>query len=188
MKCPQCKKKNLNQANYCQKCGRKFTDSEKEAVKENFFVAVMERIQLAKDLVTFDFITGHPIFKILSVLIVLAVGIYMVATKGYQLRVLDSNIYQVEYNQKLKTYYVLLPNQSKKKSVKEVDVLLYVPNRIKKLDLAYYDEEGKLLQQSQRKKKERYTLTVNTEENNYYILSNHQDKKEKVKIYVYYGE
>lgn len=188
MKCPQCRKKNLNKANYCQKCGYKFTDKDKEQIKENFFVAVLKRLDWIYDFFTGDWIKNNIFFRIFSVLIVLVIGLYMVYTMGWKLSLLNNEAYKVKYNEQLDTYYILIANNLKDENVKEIDAAFYIPNRINTLDLTYYDENNNIISQKEYEKKDRYSLNVNAKENNYYILANHNDPKEKLKIYVYYGE
>ena len=188
MKCVACKKRNMRKSNYCKKCGRKFTQEEKENAKKEGFDIVLEKIKAVIDFFTLDFIFGNPIFKVLSVLVVLGIGIYMLVTMGWNLRVVESDVYDVKYNQNIDTYYVLLNTKEEEEIKSEVDIELYVPNRIFTLDLKYYDENGNLLEEEEHQKDDRYTLAVNTETNNYYIISDHQNEKDQVKIYVYYGE
>ena len=187
MKCESCKKKNMRKANYCKKCGRKFTEEEKENAKKVGIDVILDAYTTVKDFITLEMFTNIKIVKVFFVLLVLAVGIYMVCTRGWNLRVVQGEDYIVKYNQEKDTYYVLFDYQFQEEPpLEEVDVSVYVPNRIETLDLEYYDESNNLLETEEHAKEDRYTLTVNLKENNYYILSNHDKKEEKVKIYVYY--
>lgn len=186
MKCPRCHKRNIKKANYCQNCGKKIPKKVKieENKKQNPIVYFFEHLKTAYDIVTGNFIKSKPIFKILSVIIVLLVGIYMVIVNGWNLKVLQSEKYDVHYNEKVDTYYILLKN----KEEKEVEAEFYVPNHIVSLDLTYYDENGNVIDTKENEQKDKYSLIVNSVSNNYYILKNHNDSKEKIKIYVYDGE
>lgn len=186
MKCPRCSKKNLNKANYCLKCGYKFKAKDKENIKENFFVTIMNKISDFKDFITGDWLKNNNYVRVFSILFVLAIGLYMVLTMGYKLRLLNNEAYDVKYNEQLDTYYILIDGDQTEET-KEVDAAFYVPNRISKLDLTYFDENDEVISEETHEKEDRYQLTVNTTENNYYILSNHDDPKERLKIYVYYG-
>ncbi len=187
MKCESCKKKNMRKANYCKKCGRKFTEEEKANAKKSGIDVILEAYTTVKDFITLDIFFDSKLVKAFFVLLVLGIGIYMVCTMGWNLRVLQGEDYIVKYNQEIDTYYVLIDNELQEKPPKEeVDVSVYVPNRVETLDLEYYDESNNLLETEEHAKEDRYTLTVNLKENNYYILSNHDKKEEKVKIYVYY--
>lgn len=108
----------------------------------------------------------------------------MVIVNGWNLKVLQSEKYDVHYNEKVDTYYILLKN----KEEKEVEAEFYVPNHIVSLDLTYYDENGNVIDTKENEQKDKYSLIVNSVSNNYYILKNHNDSKEKIKIYVYDGE
>ncbi len=188
MKCPTCRKKNLNKANYCQKCGYEFSKQDKAKVKENFLVAILDKLDLIHDFITGDLFKNTILYRILSVLIVLGIGLYMIFTMGWKLRLLNNDAYNVKYNEELDTYYILIPQALKENETQEIDAAFYVPNRINSLDLTYYNEKDEEISHQEYEKQDRYTLLINTKENNYYILANHDDTKESLKIYVYYGE
>lgn len=187
MKCPHCRKNNLNKANYCQKCDYKFTKEDKKNIKENILVKILSKLSDFKDLITGDLFKNNNFVRIGSIIIVLAIGLYMVFTMGYKLNVLNNDAYQVKYNEELNTYYILLDKKNNDEEV-QVDAAFYVPNRINKLDLTYFDENNMVISEKTYDKKDYYPLLVNTKANNYYILSNHDNPEEQLKIYVYYGE
>lgn len=93
MKCIKCQTKNINSANYCRKCGNKFLEEERKAAKKWTLVWFLEGIDKIKSLWKFSFITDHIIYKIISVLLVLGVGIYSVLENG--------NTLKIEENKKL---------------------------------------------------------------------------------------
>ncbi len=189
MKCCKCCKKNLNKANYCVKCGYKFTSTDKKQIKKNIFVVILEKLDWLHDFLTGDWLKNNIFFRIFSILIVLGIGLYMVFTMGWHLRLLNNEAYTVKYNEQLDTYYILINNANDlEEKVKEIEAAFYIPNRINSLDLTYYDENANVISQKEYAKNDYYVLNVNTKENNYYVLANHDDQNEKLKIYVYYGE
>ncbi len=188
MKCSKCHKKNISKANYCQKCGKKFTDNEKTQ-NDSVLVVLGKIIKKIVDVVTLNFITDHPVVRIMYVLVVFLIGVYMVMTMGFRLRIIDGKLYDVRYNDDSKTYYVFVDNNNEEnEQITQIDLQLYIPNRINKLDLTYFDEENNLISEEKYAKKDRITLNVNIDDNNYYIINDGNNKKDRMKVYVYYGD
>ena len=168
MKCHECGKHNMKKANYCKKCGYKFTEEEKKHKNNSIVVTILTWVKRFYEAITLKIFTDSKIVQALYVLGVFAIGIYMVLTMGNSLRILESDIYDVKYNQKTEEYYIFL-DQDQNES--KVDVQLYVPNRVEKLHLAYYHEDGSMIEEETYKKEDKITLSVNKTENNYYMLS-----------------
>ncbi len=180
MKCKKCKKRNRSDANYCMKCGYKFTKEEKEDAKEIYIPAILKKTY---DYITLKVITENPVFRVLYVLVVLCIGIYMLISMGSSLRILESDLYEVNYNEKNNTFYVFVSND---KDINKISTLMYVPNKIDSIDLSYYKEDGTLLSQEKDIDREKVNLLVNNNSNNYYTITG--NNKDEIKVYVYYSE
>ena len=181
MKCRKCKKENILKAKYCQKCGEKFTDKEREEAYNKTIFGKIDFFQKMKSIATLNFITGNIFFKIASLLIVLGIGLYFLFTMGINTKILNSKDYQINYNKKSNEYYLIVDDN------KDSIVLnLYRPNRTKKMIVYTYDLEDKEIDKTKVSKDDKITLT--TYKDDYYIIeSNYSNKKkDKLKIYVYH--
>ena len=107
MKCKNCNEKNLYKAHYCQKCGYAFTEEDrKEAYSQTIF-GFFDKIEEMYKKIKLDNITGNMYFKVLSILFVLAFGLFNVLSNGNAFKVLDSEQYDVQYNTKTEEYYLI---------------------------------------------------------------------------------
>ena len=186
MKCGKCHQKNIKKANYCQKCGYPFSQEEKEQAAQTGLLPWLKRIKLFHEIRTLEIIKDNPIVKIVSVLLVFIVGLLLTFMRGNQLKILENKTYQVKYYEKNKEYYLFL--NSKEKNIEKITAELYVPNRIEKFSVKYYDEKGILLSEKISSRQEKIELKVNTTENNYYVISDRKDKKDQIKVYVFHKE
>lgn len=190
MKCSKCHKKNIREANYCKYCGKAFTDTEKERAAHSGgmrFVNVFQKLKKLDEIRTLSIIKDNVIVKIVVLVIVLGIGIYNIITMGGDLKVLDNKIYDVKYNDKTSEYYVLL-DKDNRDNIIEVSLDLFIPNHIKKLNFAYYDEAGELINENQYDKDDKLMVSANRLKDNYYIVSDADDKNENIKVYVYYED
>ena len=181
MKCTKCKSDNIVKANYCSKCGNKFTDKEKDASYNKTIYGKIEKLEKLKDIVTLDIITGNIIFKICSLLIVLGIGVYFLLTMGWNTKLLDVDNYELFYNKTNDEYYLLVDD-----NLDFVDVSMYRPNRLKKMTIIHYDTDNKELDTKEIKKDDKIELT--TYNNDYYVIeSKYSNKKnDKLKVYAYH--
>lgn len=184
MRCTKCHKRNMDKANYCKKCGYAFTEEEKKYANKHNTVNKLEKVKNIYEKVTFKFITESIYFQIFTVLVVLALGIYMVLTKGTKISVIESDQYHVIYNSQANEYYVLLDNDA----LSRVTLNLFLPNRIKGLNVKYYDENDQLITEEEYETKDEIITNVNSETNDYYVISDISDAKEKIKLLVYYSD
>lgn len=106
MKCKRCKKRNSYKANYCFNCGREFRKLEKEDAINTGFVAFIKCVREGYDTITLSHITGTWQFRLISILVVLAIGIWGIVQNGTHLKILKSDNYSFQYNDVLKEYYV----------------------------------------------------------------------------------
>ncbi len=180
MKCHKCKYENIVKASYCQKCGEKFTDKEKEIAYNKTIYGKIDKLKEIKDIVTLNIITGNIVFKIASLLIVLGIGLYFLLTVGINTKILKSNDYQIFYNKEIKEYYLLVDDNYDK-----VNVAMYLPNRIKDLTIYHYNLDDTLLEQENVKKEDK--ISLDTYKEDYYIIeSKYRKKTDQMKIFVYH--
>ena len=177
MKCGKCKNKNITKANYCKKCGYKFSEEEQKEAKGKTFVGKLEKLELAYNVCTLKVITEHKLYKIGSFLIVLGIGIYYLLAYGLNVRFLNSKNYEISYNEKLMEYYIIT-NKNK------VSLDLYIPNRTKKLIVKHFDVEGKIIEKESYKPMQE--IVLETKEKEYYVLESSYlgHKKDTFKLYV----
>lgn len=184
MKCQKCGKENIKKANYCKFCGKEFSQKEKDAAKNKGFVAKLRKFDKWYEVCTLKVITDHILVKILIILLILFPGIYSLFKNGSHLKILDTNKYNITYNNKDQEYYIYLEQNT----AKDVPLSLFVPNKIKKLQINYYNSENKVLEKDKINIDKEIILKANSTEDNYYIISATNNQKEKLKIYVYNGE
>ena len=181
MKCHKCKKENILKANFCQKCGEKFTEKEKKEAYNKTIFGKLDTLKKIKDIVTLDFITGNIIFKITSLIIVLGIGLYFLFTTGINTKILNSKDYQIFYNKKSNEYYLLV-NDDKD----SIELALYRPNRTKEMTVYTYDIGDNEKTKKTVSKDDK--ITLNTYQDDYHIIkSKYSNKKqENLKVFVYH--
>ena len=181
MKCNKCKNENILKANYCQKCGEKFTDKEKEEAYNKTIFGKIDFIKKIKDIATLNVITGNIIFKIASLLIVLGIGIYFLLKMGINTKILNSNDYQIFYNENAKEYYLLVDD-----SKDSIELKLYRPNRTKNLTIYTYDLNDEEKDKKEVTKDDK--IILNTYKDDYHIIKTEYSnkKKDNLKLYIYH--
>lgn len=181
MKCHKCKNDNILSANFCQKCGEKFTDKEKKEAYNKTIFGKFDALKKLKELATFEAITGSIIFKTISLLFVLGIGIYFLFTIGVNVKILNSKNYQTFYNKKSNEYYLLIDD-----SKDSIELNLYRPNRTKNMTVYAYDLNDKEKIKTKIAKDDK--ITLNAYQDDYYIIESKYSnkKKDNLKIYVYH--
>lgn len=169
MKCIKCKEKNISSANYCQKCGNKFSEEEKKQAHKKTLVGKLELAEKAYKVCTLKVITDHIIFKISSIIILIIGGLFLVFNNGNKVKILDDSQYVLEYNTKLDEYYIKTTND-------KISLKLYVPNKASDLTIMHMANENKL-EEKTIEKNEEIILNVNNEDEYYLLKSNVNDLK-----------
>lgn len=179
MKCIKCQTENINNANYCQKCKYHFSEEEQKIAKRKTIPGKLEQLEKLYDTCTLKIITDHIIFKIISLLIVISFAITFSLNYGNSLKILESDLYQIQYNTKTKEYYLLI-----KKA--ETILSLYIPNQINKLTIKHIDQNNQQIKEIEYHENKKIVLSAN-EENDYYIVESQYKKGEKttMKINIY---
>ncbi len=180
MKCLKCHKENVYKANFCKYCGNKFTEEEKEIAKRKGFTGFLRMVSEWYDKTSLSVATGHPAYQIASVILVLCVGIYFIITKGTDLRLLESPNYKIQYNENNDEYYLLFSKEKENRNV-SVPLELYVPNRIEKLQVIYYNDQDEILEENIYDK----DATINLKPN-FYVIKDLSNKEKELKVGVYF--
>lgn len=174
MKCIKCKYKNPYQANYCYKCGNKFTEEERKKASNEGITGLLKTGRKLYDALTLSTITSNIYFRIISVLIVLGIGIYGIIIHGYKLKIEESDSYTYQYNKKLDEYYLYTKDN-------ETKVNLYSLGNNDKMTVEYYGEDDRLISRCDYLPED-IILNANSFSDNYYVLKTNNDN---IKIYVY---
>ena len=183
MKCPKCSTKNIIKANYCKKCKYQFSEEEREKAYNKTIFHFFDIIEEWYSHLTLETITSHILFKIGSVLIVLAIGLYYWFTMGINTKILKSDIYDVYQNKNNKEYYIVLKDIIE--DAEDIKLNMYIPNRLKKLDVNHYELGNKLKEKVDFKEKEELKFKV-YDEDYYVITSTYSNKKsEDLKLFIY---
>ncbi len=179
MKCPKCNKKNITKASYCINCKYEFTEEEQEKAYSKTIYGRLESIQEWYYHLTLSTITDHIAFKILMVLIVLGLGIFYYYTRGINTSIISSEQYEVYYNDNKQEYYLVTPDD-----LNEINLELYIPNRVNELYIEHYNINDKLIESS--KYDEENDIMFKSYNNDYYVLKSIYDKKiDLMKFYIY---
>ncbi len=168
MKCCKCKYDNRIKANYCYKCGYKFTEEEKNAAFNETSVGQLENIE---DKISNLDIRNHKWYKVLSVIVTLGIGLFYLFTYGFRFKILESPNYKIQYNKKVDEYYIITEES-------EVGIDLYAPGNDGKVKITLYNDDKEVLSSNTVSKDKKVILTDNGPKD-YYILEN-KDKKLKV--------
>lgn len=177
MKCIKCETKNITKAKYCKNCAYKFSKEEQKVARRKTFIGKIEILENAYEVCTLKKFTGHILFKIASLLLVLFIGISCWINDGIDLKLLDSENYDIEYNVNEKEYYLMTSDD-------KVLLNLYIPNRTEDIIITHYDVNNEKLEEEQYAPKDEIILEA--KEKDYYVLKINSlcDDKDSFKFYV----
>ena len=179
MKCIKCGTKNIHNANFCKKCAYEFSLAEQKAAEKWTIIGMVKRIEDFKDKISFSWIFDSLIFKIVSVLVVLFIGLSFVFNNGSDFKLLESGNYSIKYNEELKEYY-LFSNTNK------VDLSMYVPREIDKFNVKLYDDKDFVLSDVDYKVDDNIVLYSNDNLSYYVLEAKYNDKDSDIlKLFVY---
>ena len=172
MKCIKCKKKNVSQANYCIRCGYKFTKKDKERSKKTF-PAIIFKIKNIWDTITLSKLKDKWWFRIGTFILVIGVGVFMFIQNGMHLKILKSDDYEILRIKNTNNYYLNSKNS-------ETKLNLYLPHDVSNIYVDYYDSSGKEI--SKNKYNDINDITIKVDNNNNYY-SIYIDDNNKVNLY-----
>lgn len=178
MKCKKCGHNNVTQASFCFKCGNNFTKEEKELAIKKSFITKYNKLKEWYDKLTLSKITSHIVFKIVTVLIVLFIGVYSIYKDGTRLKVIDGEGYSYKYNNKLNEYYLYLDKE-------ESSLNLYLPHYVNTYKVSYYDSNDKELESNNYDSLDDIVIKID-DVSNYYKIS-YDDSNDYVKIFALRG-
>lgn len=182
IKCTSCSTQNIEEAEFCRKCGKKFTKQEKEKKQKGLIVSILTFIDNVMDKITLDFIKESKIFRILILIVIIGFGIFNTARNGLNMKIQKSENYKVQYNNEQKEYYLISPAE-------QISLNLYVPSRSKKTTLKLYDENNEIINEVNIEK-EKPVVVEDTEKENYYVLEAEygNNNMDRIKFFVYQEE
>ena len=169
MKCSKCGYENLLKANYCYKCGNQFTQQEKDAAKEKALIGKIEKAEEAKgkfdkikDILTLSFITDNVFVRLALIIAPFIISLVLGGgSGGNQMKIRDSNEYDVYYNTSTQEYFVEMDSGS-------VNLQLYVPQETESINIYFAESSGYNYQVGN------YSVTdaiyVNENSNGYYTI------------------
>ncbi len=177
MKCIKCMTVNISKAKYCKNCKYEFSDSERKIARGKTLIGKIETLEKAYKMSTLQTITGHILFKISGLLLVLGLGLYFWYVNGIDVKLLKSDSYFIEYNTYENEYYLVTEYD-------ETVLNLYIPNRTEGIKVSHYNERDELLNVENKNLKDEIVLEA--KDRDYYILTaNYLDNKEKsMKLYI----
>ena len=178
MKCQKCNHHNVSQANFCFKCGNPFTKEEKENAINKSIVTKYNNLKEWYDKLTLSKITSHVVFKIVTVLIVLFVGIYSIYKDGIRFKVIEGDGYTYKYNNKLNEYYLYLDQE-------ESNLNLYLPHHVDNFKVSYFDNNDKEIESNTYNSIDEIVIKIDNV-SNYYKIS-YDDSNEYIKIFALRG-
>lgn len=128
MICKECHAKNITKAQYCQQCGNPFSEEERSAAYDKTVFGFIHKLETWKGYVTLDFITDHPIFKTVVLVLILVWGFFLGRSNGKEMLILESETYQVQQNVSSGDFYILTDET-------QVPLKLYLPQKATSLVL-----------------------------------------------------
>lgn len=131
MKCRKCQKRNSYKAKYCYYCGTAFSEEERKKAKKSGIVGILSALKDIKDTLTSGKLKGSLIYRIGSILIVLAIGIAGVMENGLHLKVEESSEYTYQYKKDTNEYFLFTDQEETKLNLyslntKKITVRFYV--------------------------------------------------------------
>ena len=162
-------------------CHYEFSEEEQEAAYKKTIYYYLEKCEDFEAKINLEFITDHIAFKIASLLLVLGIGIFYLMTRGIHTTVLNAKEYNLFYYNKENTYYIIIDDLKGK-----TDIQLYLPNRLKELNINHYQSNHKLI--SNQKYNKKNGIQLNPTMDDYYELEStySNKKKETFKLYIYH--
>ena len=125
-------------AQYCCVCGNPFTEEERKAAYDETVYGKVDKVRKVKDHVTLGFITGSRWFKVLTLLVILALGIWLRVSGAKSLRLESGEGYRIEYLEETDIYYLIARQDA-------VDLRLVVPGGTTELTIEELDGSGSLI-------------------------------------------
>lgn len=175
MICQQCGKKNITKARYCGSCGAAFSDEQREKAYNKTVFGMIEKVESLKGYATLEVITGHPVFRVAVLVLILVAGLLLGRPHGDHLTILESDAYQVRQEVQTGEYYVLTEDDS-------LVLELYFPRKVENLTVRQFLGE-KLTYERSFSTDDAITLEK-SHERTYVVEADYGDKVETITLYV----
>ena len=135
MICKACGKENPLRADYCHACGHPFSKEEQQEAYDATVYGKIDKVREAKEWITLDKITSHPVFRVLVIAGIILLGWFSHSNQGSVMKLLESDEYTIAYNETLKEYYLYSDLDS-------VHVQLYLPGKPKGIRITELNADG----------------------------------------------
>ncbi len=175
MKCSKCGKDNIVKAQFCNSCGNEFSQKEREDAYNKTIYGKIEKLEKLKAIVTLDFITSNPIFRVALLVIILVCGIIVGRPHGNKLTILESENYSVSQNTQNNDFYVLTDKE-------EISLGLYIPKEYEFLFLIKCNET-EYVEKTNIKENDAVVVESSTQYH-YIVEANYKKTTETIKVYV----
>ena len=178
MKCINCKKINVIQANYCIKCGHSFSDKEKEIANKKSLLKKVVDLKKWYSNTPIKKITDSTAYKIGTIIGTIIVGLIFIYLNGNYLKLEKSNNYTYTYDKDKNAYYLYLKEN-------ESNINLYLPHKTNKFYVKIYDKTNNLIKENEYTNINDIKIILDDNENNYYEISysKHKTKRNTIKVY-----
>ncbi len=123
MTCENCNTQQHYGAKYCNVCGEKIEVESYEAEYKKTIWGKFDRVEDAYHTLLLHKVTGHILFKVLILVIILLLGVFGLYLKYSDIRLLASEQYAIEYNKAAEEYYI-------RTDLEEVVLSLYIPKAV----------------------------------------------------------
>lgn len=175
MICEQCGKDNITRAKYCNGCGAEFPEKQREQAYNKTIFGKIEKLEKLKGFVTLEAITGHPVFRVAVLVLILVAGILLGRPHGNRLTILESDAYQVQQEIQTGDYYVLTDSDS-------LVLELYFPRKVEAVTVGQY--RGEQLVSERRFSAEEAITVEKSHERSYVVEADYGDGTESIILYV----
>ena len=181
MICPNCSEDNHSSSIYCRNCGYHFSDAQRQAAYDQTIYGKIDKGRRIADILTLKFITDTIWFKVLSIVLILALGVWLRISGVQGFRLESSDDYEIQYLKETDTYYLITEEPT-------IPLRLVMPYGTKKLKVKELDEDGDTISSESYDPEEGITLDVSGKI--HYKLSTSNGKKTtgSLVLYLYLSE
>ena len=175
MICQQCGKKNITKAQYCGSCGAPFSQEQREKAYNKTIFGIIEKVEELKGYATLEAVTGHPVFRVAVLVLILVAGLLLGRPHGDHLTILKSDAYQVQQEMQTGEYYVLTEEDS-------LVLELYFPRKVENLTVRQY--RGEKLMYERSFSAEDAIALEKSHERTYVVEADYGDDTQAITLYV----
>ena len=180
MKCTRCQTDNLQIAQYCCACGHPFSDAEREAAYAQTPFGKLDKARKVKSILTLDIVTGSLWYKILILILIIALGIFLRLNGISAFRVEKSDGYDLQYARNTASYYVITEGM-------QADLRLVVPKGTVKLTVESVDTANHTVSKQSYPAETGLSLPVSGTLHYQIYAENQSRATDKLTLYVYRG-